>query len=148
MIQRIQTFFLVLSTALLALLFRLPLAEISANGVIYVFDIMGVHNAGTTVFSGLPLVIFLSLVVLLHIFVIFSFKKRIRQIRILTFTIILLAGLCGLFFYFAYAALDDSVVSFKVPVVFPVVAIILDYLAVRSIGRDEALVRSVDRLRP
>lgn len=147
MIQRIQTVYLAISTLLLAFLYKLPLAEISASGTIYLFDIMGIRNNGDIVFSGLPLIIFLSLIIILHVFVIFSFKKRMRQIRILTFTIILLLGLCGIFFYFAYAALDESVVSFKIPVAFPIVACILDYLAIRSIGRDEALVRSVDRLR-
>ena len=29
----------------------------------------------------------------------------------------------------------------------PVIALILDYLAIRNIGADEALVRSLDRLR-
>lgn len=147
MIQRIQTFFLAVSILLLALLYKLPLAEISTNNTIYLFDIMGIHNSDSIVFSGLPLIIFLSLIIALHVFVIFSFKKRIRQIRILTFTITLLLGLCGIFFYFAYASLDEAVVSFKIPVAFPIVAIILDYLAIRGIGRDEALVRSVDRLR-
>jgi hypothetical protein len=38
-------------------------------------------------------------------------------------------------------------VSFNIAVVFPLIAIILDYLAIRNIGKDEALVRSIDRIR-
>jgi len=37
--------------------------------------------------------------------------------------------------------------SFKIAVAFPLVAIILDYLAIRSIGKDEALIRSLNRIR-
>ena len=68
--------------------------------------------------------------------------------RVLGFTIILLIGLFGLFFYFAYAGFDGATTSFKIPVSFPLIAAILDYLAIRNIGKDEALIRSVDRLRP
>jgi hypothetical protein len=38
-------------------------------------------------------------------------------------------------------------VAFKVTVVFPVVAAILDFLAIRALGKDEALVRSLNRIR-
>lgn len=67
--------------------------------------------------------------------------------RLVAFTIILLLGLFGLFFYFTYAAFEDARVAFKIPVAFPLIAVILDYLAIRAIGKDEALVRSLDRIR-
>ncbi len=38
---------------------------------------------------------------------------------------------------------DKATVSFKIAVVFPLVAAILDFLAIRSIGKDEALIRSL-----
>ena len=53
----------------------------------------------------------------------------------------------GMFFYFTYAGFDDAIVAFKIPIAFPVVAIILDYLAIRAIGKDEALIRSLNRIR-
>ena len=59
--------------------------------------------------------------------------------RLLTFSIILLLGLFGIFYYFTYASFQDETVAFKVSVAFPLVAIILDYLAIRNIGKDEAL---------
>ena len=37
--------------------------------------------------------------------------------------------------------------SFKFALSFPLVSLILNYLAIRNIGADEALVRSLDRLR-
>jgi hypothetical protein len=56
-------------------------------------------------------------------------------------------GLFGMFFYFAYAGFEGAKVAFKIPVVFPIVAVILDYLAIRAIGKDEALIRSLNRIR-
>lgn len=148
MLQRIQTVYLLISAILLSMLYRFPLADISAGSEIFLFNINGIFKGSEKLIDGLPLISFLSLIILLHVFVIFSYKKRIRQMRVLGFTIILLIGLFGLFFYFAYAGFDGATTSFKIPVSFPVVAAILDYLAIRNIGKDEALIRSVDRLRP
>lgn len=148
MLQRIQTVYLVIAVVLLSMLYRFPLADISTGSEIFQFSINGIFKGSEMVFNGLPLIAFLSLIILLHVFVIFMYKKRIRQMRVLGFTIILLLGLFGLFFYFAYAGFKGATVSFKIPVAFPVIAAILDYLSIRDIGKDEALVRSVDRLRP
>ena len=91
--------------------------------------------------------IFIGLITLLHIVVIFLFRKRILQMRMLGFTIILLIGLTGLLMYFIHAGFDDVSVSYKIPLIFPLIAAILDYLSIRAIGKDEALVRSINRIR-
>jgi hypothetical protein len=56
-------------------------------------------------------------------------------------------GLFGMFFFFIYYSLGDAQVSYKVSIFFPLIAVILDYLAIRAIGKDEALIRSIDRIR-
>ena len=43
--------------------------------------------------------------------------------------------------------LAGAALSVKIALSFPIIALILDYLAIRNIGADEALVRSLDRLR-
>ncbi len=123
------------------------LADLQVNNELYTFTARGIYDADNQVFNGLAIFISAWIIVLLHLFVIFRYKKRILQIRILVFTIILLLGLFGVIFYFAYAGFEGVRVAFKIPVVFPVVAIILDYLAIRAIGKDEALVRSLNRIR-
>lgn len=147
MIQRIQTIFILVAGMLVAALYFLPFADISVNNVIHIFNAKGIFEGENLIFDGLPILLFIGLIALLHIVVIFLYKKRIRQIRILAFTIILLLGLFGMFFYFTYAGFDGAKVAFKIPVAFPIIAMILDYLAIRSIGKDEALVRSMDRIR-
>jgi hypothetical protein len=148
MLQRIQTIWVLLAALLTGLVFNFPLADISSGGEIYQFNLSGIYRGTEKIFNGLPLILFTALILLLHIYVIFLFKNRIRQMRILGFSIMLLLGLTGLFFYFAYAGFKGATVSFKIPVAFPVIAAIIDYLAIRAIGKDEALIRSVNRLRP
>ena len=147
MIQRIQTLFILAAGLFIASLFTLVFAELSVNGELHIFNAKGIFKGNNLVFDGLPILIFIGLITILHLIAIFMYKKRIRQIRILAFTIILLLGLFGMFFYFTYAGFSGAKVAFKIPVAFPIIAIILDYLAIRAIGKDEALVRSMDRIR-
>jgi len=147
MIQRIQTVYLFISALLIALLMKLKLADLSVNDELYTFTARGIYNGENLVFDGLSIFIFIWVIILLHLFVIFKYKKRILQIRILVFTMVLMLGLFGMFFYFAYAGFEGAKVAFKIPVVFPIVAVILDYLAIRAIGKDEALIRSLNRIR-
>jgi hypothetical protein len=147
MIQRLQTIFIFLAAVITVSMLKTNFAEMAVSSEIYNFSAKGIFKGDEMVFNGLPLMIFIGLVALIHIIVIFLFKKRILQIRILVFTIILLIGLTGLMLYFINAAFDKVSVVYKIPLVLPVVAAILDYLAIRAIGRDEALVRSIDRIR-
>jgi hypothetical protein len=43
--------------------------------------------------------------------------------------------------------INDLSVSVKIALSFPLINLILDYLAIRNIGADEVLVRSMERLR-
>jgi hypothetical protein len=147
MIQRIQTIYIFLSAVITAFLLKLDFAELAVNGELYVFNAKGFISGEQVLFNGLPILGFIGLITLLHLIVIFLYKKRILQIRILGFTLILLLGLVGVMLYFLYAAYDNAEVVFKIPMVFPVIAVILDYLAIRSIGKDEALIRSLNRIR-
>jgi len=60
---------------------------------------------------------------------------------------LLLFGLFCLFFYFTYFSFSGAKISFEIGIVLPLVAIVLDYLAIRAIDKDEALIRSIDRIR-
>jgi hypothetical protein len=147
MIQRIQTVYVFVAALVVATLLKLKFADLVVNDEILSFSAKGISGSNEMIFNGLPILIFIGIIVLLHLIVIFLYKKRILQIRILVFTILTLLGLFGIFFYFTYAGFDEVKVAFKVPVAFPLVAAILDYLAIRSIGKDEALIRSLNRIR-
>jgi hypothetical protein len=147
MIQRIQTIFLLISTLLVGLLFLLPFAEIAKDGAVYLFNFKGIILDGTVKESGVFVSILIGIILALHVYGISSFKKRIMQIRIIVFAILLLIGLCGMFSFYTYYSFSGANISLKISALFPVVAIILDYLAIRAIGKDEALIRSIDRIR-
>lgn len=147
MIQRIQTVYIFIAAVLTGLLLQLDFAELAVNGELYVFDAMGITQGDQVIFDGLPVMAFIGLITLIHIVIIFMYKHRIRQMRLLTFTIILLLGLLGILFYFIYAGFENVEVAYKIPIILPLIAAILDYLAIRAIGKDEALVRSLDRIR-
>ena len=147
MLQRIQTLYIMVAAILIGILFALPFAEIAHNNQLFLFDIRGIVRNGIVEENGMAIAVFIGVILLLHIVVVYSFKKRIRQMRLLVFTIILLLGLFGMFYFFTYYSFSGAEISFKLPVVFPLVAIILDYLAIRNIGKDEALIRSIDRIR-
>jgi hypothetical protein len=148
MIQRIQTVFIFIAVLLLGLMYFFPFAEISVGENLYEFNIKGIFLGEKIIYPGMILLIFLILIILLHVFVMFRYKKRILQIRILIFVIILLLGFTGVLAYFAWSGFSGETVSFSFPVAMPIVAAILDYLAIRYIGKDEALIRSLNRIRP
>jgi hypothetical protein len=147
MIQRIQTVFLIISTILLGLLFLMPYAELAKDGMIYLFNYSGISLDGALKYNGYALAILIGILVILHPVIILNYKNRNLQIRLLVLSILLMLGLFGLFFFFIHFAIGDAQVSYKVSVFFPLIAIILDYLAIRAIGKDEALIRSIDRIR-
>lgn len=147
MIQRVQTLYLLVSILLLGFLFLLPFAEIVVGSDVYLFNYKGIMLNGSVKESGMAISIFIAIIMAIHVYVISNFKKRIRQMRILVFTIILLLGLFGLFFFFTAYSFENAQISYKISMTFPLIAIILDYLAIRGIGKDEALIRSIDRIR-
>lgn len=152
MIQRIQTVYLAIALILLGLMTGLPLGEISSGSQVYSFTIKGIveQSSGAILQNGWPLILFIGIVVLLQLVIIFSFKNRIRQMRMATYNIILMVGVLGISWFFAHSSvkeLSDAVTSYSLPLAFPIVAAILNYLAIRAIGRDEALVKSIDRIR-
>ncbi len=147
MIQRIQSVYLLVSAILIGLLFVLPFAEIAKDGAIYLFNYKGITLDGTLTENGTAISLLIGIILTLHGFAILGYKNRIRQIRIIVFTILIMFGLFGMFFFFIYNSFSDADINFKISMVFPLVAIIFDYLAIRGIGKDEALIRSLDRIR-
>ena len=95
-----------------------------------------------TVAAALPLV------------TIFLYKKRMAQIRFCVSEIVLLLGsvvFIALYCYRLCVVLAELMPELHFTLGFaslmPIIAIILVILAIRGIARDEALVRSLDRIR-
>lgn len=156
MIQRIQTVYLVLALVCMTIFYFVPFGSIATQTEAGLEDVsLGLYGADFTLngevehFSSLPLLILLSLVVLTIVATIFLYKHRIIQIRMCIFNAVLALGCSGLAFFYLYQASEKYGTEFStnVLVVLPIVAAIFMVLALRSIAKDEALVRSIDRIR-
>ena len=147
MIQRIQTLYLLGSAILIAFLFVFPFAEIAKDGVIYLFNFKGILLDGNLKQNGTAISILIASILALQGFAIMSYKNRNMQIRVIIFAILAIVGLFGMFFYFTCYSFSLAQISFKISTAVPFIAIVLDYLAIRAIRKDEALIRSIDRIR-
>ena len=80
---------------------------------------------------------------------IFMYKNRKRQVQFSIAGLILSLILSSFFFLNVWMVSKQvsGNYSFKVYMIFPVISAILIYLAIRAIGKDEMLVRSIDRIR-
>jgi hypothetical protein len=152
MLQRIQTVYLVLIVAAMTAVLFLPLAVVQTEGASYVFDVWGLHTVATPPEPACPVWALFALpvmTVLLALLTVFCYKNRARQIRLCVFNAVLLAGFYGVFAFFLWNMSAQPGFHFNVrfALALPFVSLILDYLAIRNIGADEKLVRSLNRLR-
>ena len=136
MIQRIQTFYLLLVAAInLALPFFVPLWVEEENGAHYAEN------------STVLLIAFL-VVGALALLAIFAYKKRQNQFVINRLNMIMNVFLLGFFVYRSLNLSGETAVSEKgIGMLIPVFSIVFLVLANRAIKKDEDLVKSVDRLR-
>lgn len=152
MIQRIQTLFLLLALICMSVFYFVPFGSLEMQTESGITDIsMGLYGIdfGEEHYSTLPLLILLSFVVLTLLVTIFMYRHRVLQIRICIFNLILALGCSGLAFFFLYQASEKFATNYhtSILVILPIVAAIFIALAIRGIAKDEALIRSIDRIR-
>ena len=148
MIQRIQTIYLLLVTALLITSMCLPVGSfMGADAAMYTFKPLGVEQNGMF-YSTWGVFGILLLSAIIAFATIFLFKNRMLQIRMTIFNSLLLVGyyIAALAFYFALKN-DENMFRIGWALCLPLVSIILNILAIRAIGRDEVMVKAADRLR-
>ncbi len=143
MIQRIQSIFLLIVVFLSGLMFQLDFSSFEKGVEISGFNVCGIENVCTT----WPLAILNFIILAVALVAIFSYKNRIRQMRICTFNAILMIGEYALMAFYMYYLKEDAKLNFGYAILFPFINIVLTYLAWRAIGKDEALVHSYDHLR-
>jgi len=153
MLQRIQTVYLLIVALLTAATVFFPLAVFQIEGELYVLDVFGLcplANPEALLYPAWGLFVLTAIISLLSIAAIVLFKKRMLQIRFCIFNAIIMLGFYVFFAFTVYQLKQQHEValdSLKIALSFPLISLILDYLAIRSIGADEVLVRSLDRLR-
>jgi len=152
MIQRIQTVFFFVITILMGSIFFFPYAELLVeNEQIYTFNFNGLFLDGKEGFylKTIPPIILLTIITLISFVSIFLYKKRILQMRINVINLVLMLGYLGLNYYYIknFSSQLNGIISYNFIAIFPFISVILTYLAIRAVGKDEALIRSLDRIR-
>ena len=149
MIQRIQSVYLLAVTILMIVCMCTPVGNIIANTQ----EISELGNLcialpdGTKDYAPWALFAILLIVALLSFGTIFLFKKRMLQIRLTIFSSVMLIGYYLTLAAFIFMLADETSFSASWTICLPFVGIILNWLAIRGIGADEALVKAYDRLR-
>lgn len=152
------------------LTFFAPLARFigESNSVaLYIYKVVGLVpdiDTGLSPYFVIPLMATVSLIVLLSFVTIFLYKKRMRQLLIVRFMLLLVMTYFGLYFFYYLNTLQNLTGGFptydygvnipgsgiQIPMlifVIPLLTAIMLFLASRGIIKDEKLVRSADRLR-
>ena len=166
MIQRIQTLYLLAIVALGITLFFLPvvqfstpdnasqqrLFELRASGLTEIVSEYTVisEQAEPAFLKGIwGLTATTLLIPALALVIIFLFKKRLVQARLSIFLALLCAGYYAILF--VYVWFGKHTVASEWDILFgaciPLICLVLTLMAVRRILKDEALVRSMDRIR-
>ncbi|HAC20959.1 MAG: DUF4293 domain-containing protein [Tannerellaceae bacterium] len=154
MIQRVQTLYLFIVAILMLSLNFVSLAELISPDAVYKFDVFGAYTAltaeSTLVYPTWGLFIINTLIVLLSFVAIFMFKKRMLQMRVVIYSSIFLVAFYGLFYGFYWMTKEQlGIVNMHIgiPLAFPAISLILNVMTIRNIRADEALVRSLNRIR-
>ena len=167
MIQRIQTVYLLIASILLTLAAYFPLIEFqievsefvgqtsvpayTQTAHLHAFSVQLCDQSGTwtklyTIWSlGIATVI----AAIVDLVIIFLYKNRKLQIKTAHYSFLVKVALLAAIGYFTYImqGVDVTKTIPQIGTLFIVIAMILDWLAVKGIRKDEALVRSIDRIR-
>lgn len=150
MLQRIQTVFLLLAAAAMLVATVTPLATFLYNADKAVFEAMGVYLAGEVTDSTWGLFVIGAATSALALITVFLYNSRMLQVRLTVFNILLMVGFYLYFGFIVYQLVSADGLHFQkvgVGAIMPAIGIIFSILAVRKILQDEALVRSLSRLR-
>lgn len=154
MIQRSQSLFLLFTLIVNLLMFFIPAAEIiipGDNSYMYYTEKVTRSINGEQCFMNYNIYsMILNIIIVLMPFVtIFIYKKRLLQIRLCVFNIILMLGMTIMMYVQTSQTSQKLEADFilKTPMIFPIVGIIFTVLALRGIIKDITLLKSYDRIR-
>mgnify|MGYP003398873823 CR=1 FL=1 len=149
MIQRIQSVYLLVVTILMIVCMCSPVGSIIANtNEISEFGNLCITMPdGTKDYAPWALFAILLVVAILSFVTIFLFKKRMLQIRLTIFSSVVLIGYYLALVAYIFMLAENTNFTPSWTICLPIIALILNWLAIRGIGADEALVKAYDRLR-
>ncbi|MFO7658166.1 MAG: DUF4293 domain-containing protein [Bacteroidales bacterium] len=155
MIQRAQSVYLFLIVVLMSFYLIFPIINFGSGDEMqynfYSYALKKVTDGeAQKILSSWPLFFLVLVIAGISFYNIFLFHKRMLQMRLCVYNILLLIGLLGLtYFYFRHIqkSFDVTHHAFKIGIIFPVLSIALSIMAFSGIRRDELLVKTYERLR-
>lgn len=148
MIQRIQSVYMLVAAILGAICLCLPIGHLTyAGGLGTLTNLKLELTTGEATASPWALFAILLFATALNFITIFAYRNRTWQMRTLVVSILFLIGYYAFFAFYVWVTANS--LSFRPALVgsFPLIMIVLDYMAFRRVLKDEMLVRSLDRLR-
>ena len=154
MIQRIQSLYLFVASALMAVTLFAPLARFAGEGSefrLYAFAFRSLDGAASqpTLYMG----VLLAAACALPLVTLFLFRRRLLQIRLCVVVPGLLTGAAvveGIYYSLGsriFSGLESHFQGVHAAIALPLVSLVFVWLAARAIFRDEVLVRAADRIR-
>jgi magnesium-transporting ATPase (P-type) len=158
MIQRIQSLYLFIVAVACTMLFFFPMIEyIDPVKGTYKLFAMGLTSDGVPGIlffrESLPMLMLVIGSLVLALVTIFYYKRRRLQFRLVSINVLLNVILIGLVFflynnYFEHHITGSGISgSYQFGMYIPLISLVFLILASRAIRKDEALVKSTDRLR-
>lgn len=154
MIQRIQSLYLLIIFGLTLAMFFFPLACFIGGTEEFRITLWGIKSvlSGEKIIPAIPMGALAVVACTIAFVTIFLYRKRRMQIRLCVVQIILQAGLQALVVLYllkagTIAETEISTRNYSVITIFPIINIILAYLAYRGVVKDEKLIKSLDRIR-
>lgn len=153
MFQRVQSIYLLASIGMLAASFFIPFGTFS-DGVhpidLRSYGAKNVEGMYLNEPSNYFIYLVFTLVMVINLYALLSFRNRMLQLRLVKFSFLLLAGgfvLLSLYINGGWAAFPGMSFQPGIALFLPLGAILFNYLAARGVRKDEELVRSADRIR-
>lgn len=163
MIQRKQTLYLLLATALTAILFfstyfsaEISELDVEADSVAYglcTLSTWGGYSNGEMFLSTPYMAILVGLTALMSFVTIFLYRHRWLQVRLCLAMIIMQLGIMAFMTYYIISLINiipadaSGAKMYAVVDLFPLLSIVAIVLAYRGVTHDIALLRSADRIR-
>lgn len=153
MIQRIQSIYLTLAAICLGLMFAFNFAVFETADEEWVYNVMGLSFGDGVYqnFMSVPFYVVVPLMCVYTLITIFLYKNRKRQLFFIRVNYLLHISMLALLHISVYripGAFEAIVgTTFGVSVFLPAASFAFLYMASRGVKKDEALVRSLDRLR-
>jgi hypothetical protein len=164
MIQRIQSIYLFLALILSIALFFLPVSTKIipapptggiAQDISMKMDLMEIdkYENGKQISSSTDhvLPVLNAFLILMLLYIIFSYKKRKLQIKLSRISLIVAGAFIAYVFFISDSLGKEYGSEYKTMYLagsyFPIIEVILLVLAIRAIKKDEAMVQSADRIR-